>query len=157
MARSPVDEDALLNPAFIAVVLSAAADSHEKAGAGPLTWPLAFVVPPLVLYSDVREHLPKRANAQLAKWVSGNPLIRMENAHRTASMTPYTQRAVRFGVRHGLLQLADGQIAGQVPEGRAQAAIGSEAADIVRSAAFVGRWLAREDAGHIYGLLGLRP
>ena len=157
MPREPIDEGALLNAAFVAALVSSAAKSHEQATGNPLAWPLVFVVPPLVVFSDVRERLPKRVTAHLAKWVTANPLIRLENGHRTAAMTTYTMRAIRFGARHGLLELTEGRLRGTVTDSAAANAFAGEAAEILRAASFVGKLLARDDASQVYALLGVRP
>ena len=157
MGDGPADEAALLNPAFVASIISAAAVAYAGARGEPIDWAVAFVVPPLVLFSDARERLPKRASAHFARWVSANALLRLENVRRMSAMTPYTKRAIRFGARHGLLEVADGRILGTLSGRSAAAVLRGDAAEAIVAATFVGRWLAREEAAVIYALLGVRP
>jgi hypothetical protein len=153
----PRDEAALYNAAFVAVSVSVAANDYERKQQHPIPWALAFIVPPLVLASEVRSELPGNTRAYFANWLADHPDLRRDTALRTRAMVPYTRDAIRFGLLHGLLELHDGRLRGLLRPTTTQTRFQGEAAEIVRKAAFVGRWIAPQDPLQVFALLGIRP
>lgn len=155
--RRPRDEAALFNPAFLGVLLSVASNEYERRRSQPLPYPLAFVVLPLVLASDVRSVLPRTTQAYFAKWVSNQPTVRVEMPIRSRATAPYAREAIRFGLRYGMLELVGARLRGSFRAPSAVRRFQGETVDIVRQAAFVGRWLAPEEPVQIFALFGMRP
>lgn len=152
-----LDARALFNPAFIALLLRRAAAGHQRDHHRPLPLMLAFLVPPLVLHGPTRRALPP-LNTRLASWATRNPLLRAELAVRAPRLTPITRRALRFGVRHGLIEFeANGLSPGHTasPTGEPQT---DDSAECLRAAELLGRWLPRTGSDvTVYALLGVRP
>src|SRR6266540_2320032 len=99
----PRVEATLLNPALLAVLIAAAAKDYETDGAG-MPWPLAFIVPPLVLHRPTRDALPRNTRTHLSTWIRRQPLLRAGFPARAAAMVPLTREGLRFGLRAGVLE-----------------------------------------------------
>ena len=80
-------EASLLNPALIALLMAEAAKEYERQ-AGPMTWPLTFLVPPLVLHRPTRDALPRDTRTHLSTWIARQPVIRAGFPDRAAAMAP---------------------------------------------------------------------
>lgn len=149
----PSVESALLNPALIALVLSRAAFGYSERHSDGMTWPLGFIVPPLVLHRPTRKVLPRDTRTHLSTWVSRNPLLRTGFPRRAASMTELTREGFRFGIRTGDISLHAGLmhgVNGREPRG--------ELLEIVKAAKLVGRWLSMSESPSTpFVLLGVRP
>ena len=152
-AERPRVEATLLNPALLAVLLAAAARDYETQ-ATRMPWPLAFLIPPLVLHRPTREALPRDTRTHLSTWIRRQPLLRAGFPDRAAAMVPLTREGIRFGLRAGVLARDGASLTGHLdtepPEG--------ELRQLVRRAALVGRWLAKTDQpSTIFALLGVAP
>ena len=146
-------ESALLNPALIALIVSEAAREYERE-AQPMSWPLAFLLPPLVLHRPTRDALPRATRTHLSTWIARHPVIRAGFPERAAAMTPLTREGLRFGLRHGALEFAGSAIRGlptaAPPEGDLRL--------LTDKARFLGRWLAKTDQiSTIFVLFGVQP
>ena len=154
----PAEEARLLNPAFLAALLMAAASDYERTVAGPMPWPLSFIVPPLVLPGRSREALPSNTRAHFPNWVQQQPEIRLGFAQRARPLTPLVREALRLGLRNGGLRLVDGAGLHALAQPRARHETSEEVRECFRAARFVGRWFASGyDVTTIYGLLGVKP
>ena len=144
----------MLNPALLAAVQSAAARDYEREAGHPMPWPVAFLVAPLVLHRPTREVLPRKTNTHLSTWVSRNPLLRAGFPKRAGELAPFVREGLRFGLRHGVLTIAEGGLRGTM---RSDAAEG-ELAELVKSAALAGRWIAKTDhPPTTFALFGVAP
>jgi len=146
-------EATLLNPALLAVLLASAAREFEQQSE-PMSWSLAFLVPPLVLHRPSREALPRDTRTHLSTWISRQPVLRAGFPQRASAMAPFVREGLRFGLRHGALAISGGRIQG--------ASLGSpppgDLRILVRSAGLVGRWLAKTDQpSTAFALFGVRP
>lgn len=142
---------AYLNPAMMAAVLSTAARGHEQGG-GPMLWPMAYLVAPLVLHRPTREALPGNVRTHLSTWVGREPLLVAGLPHRAASLAAPVREGLRFGVRHGILTLDTGRLRGQV--GR-RTSDDAGLRELLSSASLVGRWLAHTRPATAFALLGV--
>jgi ABC-three component (ABC-3C) system Middle Component 3 len=152
-AERPRVKATLLNPALVAVLLAAAARDYETEAAG-MPWPLAFLVPPLILHRPTRDALPRNTRTHLSTWIRRHPLLRAGFPNRAAAMVPITREGIRFGLRAGVLArhgaALTGHLAAEPPAG--------ELRQLVRRAALVGRWLAKTDQpSTVFALLGVAP
>jgi hypothetical protein len=150
----PKIEATLLNPALFASLLSVAARGYESRSEIQLTWPLAFLVPPLVLHGPTRDALPNRISTHLPTWVAREPVIRAGFPGRAQRLAPLTREGLRLGIRTGVLQLEGGHLRGTiaVPEDE------GDLHEVLKSAHFVGRWLTKlHQQSSAFALLGVRP
>lgn len=146
-------EATLLNPALIALLMSEAAREYERQ-TEPMSWPLTFLVPPLVLHRPTRDALPRDTRTHLSTWISRQPVLRAGFPERAAAMAPLAREALRFGLRHGVLEASGGNVRGlpsrTPPPGDLRV--------LVAKAGLVGRWLARTDQpSTVFALFGVRP
>jgi hypothetical protein len=153
-SERPQVEATLLNPALLASLLSVGAHAYEAKSDQPMIWPLAFLVPPLVLHGPTREVLPKTVATHLPTWIRRQPLIRAGFPYRAARLTPLTREGFRFGVNHGVLLLDEGRLRGTL----SPPSDDDDLTEILKSASLVGRWFAKLDQpSSAFALLGVRP
>lgn len=144
---------AYLNPALVATVLAAAADGYRTERQRPMTWPLAFLVAPLVLHRTTRQSLPRTTATHLTAWVSRNPALHAGFAARARALTPTVREGLRFGLRHEVLTIEAGGLNGSSGNAR-----DPELRQLLRSSQLVGRWLAKADQpATAFAILGVEP
>jgi hypothetical protein len=152
------EEALLFNPPFLATLLAAAAADHQRVSGRGLRWPLAFLVPPLVLYADTRDELPANTNARLVNWISGHPHVRAQLAPRARALAPFVRESARFGMRQGAFSFVEDRLHSPLDAASLRAATSGEAAECVTRAGFFGRWFASVvDTATIYALFGVAP
>jgi hypothetical protein len=153
-ARSSVPAT-LLNPALLAFLEAAAASGYERETGAAMPWPLCFVIAPMVLHHGTRQALPSRISSHLGAWVSGNPVLRAGLPLRARALVGPVREGLRFGLRHGLLEVAPGGGLRQVVP-RLRAPDAGDLQEILAKATFVGRWLSRsEEPATVFALLGM--
>lgn len=141
--KRPIEEAALFNPAFVAVVIQQVAAEYQLESNHPLPLELAFLAVPVLLVSNVRLLLPRKKNSSLAGWLQSNPEVRLNFAGMARSMVPVVREGILYGTRGGVLRLSG--IGLEALPVRALNTIGersSEVSEILRKANFVGRWYA---------------
>jgi hypothetical protein len=152
-AERPRVQATLLNPALIAVLLAAAAQEYETEETG-MPWPLAFLIPPLVLHRPTRDALPRNTRTHLSTWIRREPLLRAGFPARAAAMVPLTREGLRFGLRASVLSRDRAALRGHLDT---QAPAG-ELRQLISRAALVGRWMAKTDQpSTVFALLGVAP
>ena len=152
-AERPRIEATLLNPALLAVLLAAGARDYE-AQATRMPWPLAFLIPPLVLHRPTREALPRDTRTHLSTWIRRHPLLRAGFPDRAVAMAPLTREGIRFGLRAGVLERDGATLIGHLDTEPSE----GELRQLVRRAALVGRWVAKTDQpSTIFALFGVAP
>jgi hypothetical protein len=144
----------MLNPALLAVVESAAARDYERQAAHPMPWLVAFLVAPLVMHRPTREALPRDTRTHMSTWVARNALIRAGFPERARELVPFVREGIRFGLRHDVLSLVDGGLRGTVRNNAGEA----DLSGVIKSAALVGRWIAKTDhPPTAFALFGVTP
>ena len=161
MIGRPREEAALFNPAFLAVLLRAAAREHGLRGDGAaLPVPFAFVIPALALHAPTRNELPHSVAAQMAVWVQSNPSLVADLPTRTTSLRPLVSDACVLGLRHGVLRATErGLTEGTLLRRRRGTPPDTDDMQAcIDAAAFLGRWFADQpDALTALAMWGLRP
>jgi hypothetical protein len=152
----PIEHRTLLNPAFLAVIVTDVASGHDTESNRPLPFVLAFLAVPIVLHEPTREALPTIATSMYA-WLDRHPEARVHIPPLARQFVPLTREAIRFGVRRGTLGFAsDG---GLVAIALSRARRNTQTADLLRCrdrARFTGRWLSRSgDPGTALASWGL--
>ncbi|WP_030276386.1 three component ABC system middle component [Streptomyces sp. NRRL B-24484] len=144
------------NAALIAAVQATIARRYEADRGEPMVWPLATVLPVLVLHRSTRLALPRSAKTHLATWTARNPVLCAGFGPRVSAMLPAMREGLRFGMRHRLLRIEAGAVRGLIKPPRR----GSEGElhDLLKAAAFVGHWAHTVDRpSTLLALLGVRP
>lgn len=151
--RSPV-EKAMLNPALIALCLAHSADGYQRVGRSAMPWPVAFLVPPLVLHKPTRDALPANARSHFTNWAGNNPRLVIGFPRRAQAMCDPTREGLRVAIRHGLVSLDGGFIRPRTLRPARQ----GEIRDILKDALLVGRLLGSLDQpSTAFSLLGVAP
>jgi len=143
-----------LNPALIACVIGASAADYQQARTESMPWVLSFLVAPLVLHGPSRRALPRDTRTHLSTWVARNQLALAGFPDRARELVPDVREAIRYGLRCGVLSLADRRL------GALQVAVPADGqlSDLLRAGALTGRWLAKIDRpSTAYALLGVTP
>ncbi len=152
-----VEEARLLNPAFLAALLMAAATDFEKTAGEAMPWTLSFLVPALALPESTREALPGSVQAHLSTWLQDHPEVRLGFPQRAKPLVPLVREALRLGMRSGALEVDAGRLRATT-QPRARHEQTDDIAECFKAARFIGRWFARRhDVQTIFGLLGVRP
>lgn len=156
----PFEEEALFNPAFLAMIVrDAAADHMKRADARGLPTVLAYLIAPLALHGPTRRTLPGNVTSQMAEWTRGHPEALIGLADRARALRPLVSDGIRLGLLHGLLRSSGGTLEA-VPLGRRPRGMPrSEDVDacLVKSR-FLGRWFAEQpDPITAMAWWGLRP
>lgn len=151
----PAEEARLLNPSFLAALISAAVRDFESQSGRPMPWTLAFVIPVLALTASTRDSLPGTIGAHFSGWVQDHPEIRAGFPSRAKSMVSLIREALRLGLRTGVLDLKDGRLHA-VRHPTARYTTTNDVADCFRAARFFGRWFGRRhEPQTIFRLLGV--
>jgi hypothetical protein len=145
---------ATLNPLLVAGVLAWSSRAYqETADRQPMPWPLAYVVPALVLHAPSRDALPGSAAKRLLAWRDENDLLVAGLPARCLALRPFTRAGLRAGLRHELLQLDGAGLRGLLPPTRTP----RDLQGLQRSSALVGRWLAPLPTATVLATLGVTP
>ncbi|MFF9409820.1 three component ABC system middle component [Streptomyces anandii] len=151
----PLASAVFLNPALVALLQAAMARSYEEERGEAMVWPLATVLPIMVLHRSTRLALPKTKATHLSTWTVRNPGLCAGFGPRVSSMLPVTREGLRFGLRHSLLALEAGTVHGLPPRRKPKK---GELGDLVKAAQLVGRWTASvNQPSTVFSLLGVRP
>jgi hypothetical protein len=156
----PVEEQALFNAAFLALMIRRAAEEHEqRAGGRFLPVMLAYLVAPLALHGPTRRQLPTHVTTQMGEWIRSHPDASAGLDVRTRALRPLVSSGLTMGLRHGLVVGENGTLRALAlrrrPRGMARSA---EVDACIDKAGFLGRWFAEQpDALTVLALWGLRP
>ncbi len=150
----PQVEASLLNPALIGMTIAHAAAGYRESTLVAMPWPVAFLIPPIVLHRPTRDALPLNTRTHFATWISRQPLLVAGYPRRAQVMVEPTREALRMAIRTERLLLAGGGI---VPTPLSTPPAG-EVRQLLTASALVGRWLARLDQpSTAFALLGVTP
>ena len=159
--RSP-EELALMNPAFIAVLLYFAVQGYKEETGKGLPFSLAFLVPPVVLVKTLRSALPNRRDSSLATWLQNHADFRLQFADVAFSLVRVVREGILFAINKNVLSITEGRI-----EEKSNLLSGyksiltnntEEFKEILKKAQFVGRWYANSGSEQtIFALWGVRP
>lgn len=98
----------LLNPYFCTTLIWESVNGFCEEKKEGISFPLAFLVLPLVLHNDIREKLPERKETNLLSWVekiNKETFIRIPTyCHNLA---PYTRESIILGIQQQLLFIND--------------------------------------------------
>jgi hypothetical protein len=155
----PLEEEALFNPAFLSLLVHAAAGEHSRRSIGrALPVVLAYLVVPLALHGPTRRSLPTNVRAQMGEWIRVHPEAVLGLADRARALRPLVSAGVRLGLVHGVLRAGDRGIDAGAPRRRPQGMVRSTEVDAcIAKAGFLGRWFAEQpDSTTTMALWGLR-
>ncbi|MGW5194988.1 three component ABC system middle component [Kribbella sp. NPDC004138] len=159
MAVTSTETGALLNPAFIALLLRRAVEGHMEASATPMPLVLAYPVSGIALYPPAREALTNVITTNLTSWISRHPRLRAELPPRMTSLVPFVNEGLLFGLRMDIVTLGDAalMLGGCGPHKSVRGG-SSEVVAAQRASKYLGRWFSQAgDPATVLALLGVRP
>lgn len=147
---------AMLNPALIATLLSAAADGYTRRQTSGMPWALSFIAAPMTLHKATREALPSSTHGHLSTWIGHHPVLRAGFPRQARVLVAPVRAGLRFALRHNVLELhhhclKPTTLTHTLPSQ------GTELHDILRSARLIGRWMAQDETAAIFASLGVQP
>lgn len=156
----PIEELALFNPSFLALMARRAAAEHETRSAGQaMPTALFYLALPLALHGPTRRTLPSNVTAQMIEWIREHPEARAGLGVRVRALRPLVSAGLFLGLRHGVLvametALQPGAVRRR-PPGMARS---PEVDECIDTAGFLGRWFSEQpDPITTLALWGLRP
>lgn len=157
-----IEERALLNPAFCALMIWYFASAAEGQGQRALTFAESYLVLPIVLPRNSREALPRSTRTSLAAWMDEKPSFQATLAVRSRAMVPFTKDALIFGGTRQFLQVSTDAVRASVEWKKSANAtlrqFSSETQACLKKAKFLGNWfLETGEANTVMALLGVRP
>lgn len=133
----------LFNPAFCAVLLNRACFEYSKKATSSMPVTFAFLILPNALHKPTREALPKTTAAAMWGWLRENPILLMDFSRRVETFRPIAGAALAFGLRHGVITSAPGEIhAGRLNRRPRTLKPTDDWNDCIKAAEFLGRWFA---------------
>src|SRR5689334_23261202 len=95
----PIEEQALFNPAFLAVMIRRAAEDHEKRADGRLLpVVLTYLAAPLALHGPTRRQLPTLVTVQMGEWIRNHPDASAGLDVRARALRPLVSSGLRMGL-----------------------------------------------------------
>lgn len=157
----PVEELALFNSAFLALMARRAAEEHEaRSGGRPLPTLIAYLALPLALHGPTRRLLPYNVTTQMGEWIRSHPDAAVGLGGRVRALRPLVSTGLKFGLTHGLLSTETGGSLHSMtlPRRPRRMARSTEVDKCVDKAGFLGRWFSEQpDPPTTLALWGLRP
>ncbi|HTA37773.1 MAG TPA: three component ABC system middle component, partial [Candidatus Acidoferrales bacterium] len=146
------------NPAFITLILRNICAAFEGDEESPLPFIYAFVLPPLILNSDIRLALPQRANALFSNWALDNRSVLVGFGQMARDIEPLVRRSLLWGIRRGVLILgSDGLRSIDKKELRVKEPKYSELMNLAAAASLVGRWVRKASVVEVCNMLRVSP
>jgi len=145
--KRAVEEANLFNPAFCGALIVKAVEDFGKKAVHGFSFPLTFLVLPIVLHRGTREALPGSTITSLLPWLQENRHQLVDFPDRVRRLKPITQEGLMFSIRHDVLTVAlDGSLhvgRTKIPvTERSTESFTRETRECIDRARFLGRWLA---------------
>lgn len=158
--NSPVEVQALLNPAFTAIMISSAVRGYCSVCPNGMPFVSAFLLLPIVLHKPTRTLLPKSTRLKMPAWIAQNPEVRVDFAKRMSRLARFTKEGILFAGNGGLIEInASGLI---TPKGKKPQAPPwskeSESMNCLIQSVFVGKWMGMiNNPLNSYVMWGVKP
>lgn len=159
-ATRPIEEEALFNPAFLALIVRAAAAEHEaRSGGRGMPVILTYLIAPLALHGPTRRALPNNVTAQMGEWIRSHPQALVDLPNNARALRPFVSAGLRLGLSHDVLEARDGAIQARALQRRPRGMTRSEDVEAcIGKAGFLGRWFAEQsDPLTAMAWWGVRP
>lgn len=149
----------LLNPAFCGRILYSTIKTYNEKVNRPFSFPLIYLVLPLVLHKQTRMNISSRT--QLLIWVQKNSQLLIDFPRRTRELVPLSNEAIEFLLQAGKILLTPNGELEIVSTSHTLSKTkysDSEVKECLIKAEHVARWFALAGKTEtIYIALGVRP
>ena len=156
--RRPIEIAHLLNPAFCGELIRRSIKTYNAAVPNQFSYPLVFLVLPIVLHSKTRESISPNTREQMHVWLQSHQDVHIGFVERARDLVPITRETITFLLQVGAIAINDRaglRLAPYVPR---TVPFNLEITDCYRKAEIIGRWFARAGSpSAIYTMWGVRP
>jgi hypothetical protein len=138
-------------------------DGYSRETGEGLSFPLAFLILPIVLHQETRQLLPRTTVTSLLAWIEDHQPQLVGFPDRVRRLRPITQEAIMFGLAQDTLRVSGGGLltlgsTRVVATNRTMALFTEDARNCVDRSSFVGRWFARAGTpSTIMAIWGVAP
>lgn len=143
--KRPIEVANLLNPAFCSILLRDSVETFQIENRQGMSYPLSFLILPLVLHKPTREALPRTTRTKLHTWLQEKPEVRIGFAERARQLVPYSKEAIIFGLQTGIIEVNENGDLIPYSKRLKELSGGDEVEPSIcrKKAQFLGRWLAK--------------
>ena len=149
----------LLNPAFCGRILYHAIKSYQEESKRPMSFPLVYLILPLVLHRKTRERI--KSVTQMQIWIQRNPEMLIGFADRAKNLVSITNEAVEFLMQSEIITLtnnAELELAQLVKSINSSKYTNDEIKDCINKSSSVAKWFAKSGTVEtIYVSWGVKP
>lgn len=138
--KRPFEIRNYLNPAFCATLLHCAVRAYEKEAGRNMSYPLVFLILPLILPKKISDNLPKRIDANFSEWVNKNSLIFLNFEKTIHFFNSYTKEAIIFTMQFNYFEIENGCIISKGNLRKLSWDKETELFHCYENAEFIGRW-----------------
>ena len=162
-SHRPVEVAYLFNPAFCGEVLLRSIETYSKHSTNEegLSFPLAFLILPLVLHKKTRERIPATTKNTLHYWLRENGSALIGFPMRARNLVPLTREAITFLIQLQMIQVVtEGRLVRTTKRHRRSSGFEPdvEIEDCLSKAETIGKWFARAGTpSTVYFTLGVKP
>lgn len=158
-----LEEASLFNPAFCAILLAKTAGDFKKKSQVLYSFPLSFLVLPIVLHQKTRNSLPGTTVTGLLPWIQEHKELLIDFSTRVQQLQGITRESIMFGLAHDILSMNENGDLGVgtkwvSPTEKRTELFTAEVWSCIDKAGFVGRWFAGAGTtATIYSAWGIKP
>lgn len=150
----------LFNASFMGIVLATAIDSHAKVAQKDFSYPLVYLVLPIVLHTETRKALPKSNVRLMHDWIQEHSYLRLSFAERCKDLKMITEDAISFLLAKEVIEINK---AGRISIRKSIAPnskikFSTEMVSIQKAASRVGEMFAKTgSSATVFTMWGVRP
>lgn len=149
----------LLNPSFCALILYSTISEYQKKTKDGLSFPLLYLILPIVLHKSTRDRINSRTNMVI--WLQRNPDVLVGFPERAKSLVPFTNEAIEFLLFQKTCIINNGKafITKTVSKSNLAQYVTSdeEVKDCIQKAENVGRFCNMHAPENTYAAWGVKP
>jgi hypothetical protein len=150
---------ALLNPALISLLLAHATKGYHRETTSGLPFVYAPIVATISLHPNARGTLSMNVTTPFATWIERSAELRVTLQDMIVEMVPIVNEGLLFALSYDVLRIENATLiqGNSGPKGTIRADT-SDMEQAQRTAAYLGRWLARAGSpSTVCAMLGVTP
>jgi len=157
--KRSIEVASLFNPAFCSVIIRESVKGFQSEQAEGMSYPLVYLVLPIVLHKATRDQLPVAITTKMHSWINQNKDLKIRFAGRVRDLNSITKEGLLYGLQAELF-LIDNQGRFKLTSKKIKPNWKPESEPSVcsKKAGFIGRWLAQAgDPKTIFHMWGVKP
>ena len=150
----------LLNPPFCALIIYNTIFVYQKEMQSGLTFPLAYLILPIILPKSTREKINSRTN--MVSWLQKNPDVLVNFSNRARSLINFTNEGLEFLLLQRICSINNGKISIEKIISKSKTKeytnYDEEISDCLKKAVYIGRWFSKmRSPENIFAAWGVKP